>query len=235
MPPEPLPRDEVHVWTADLSVDPDPFRAMLSSAEQERAERFRFRQDCDHFTVARGTLRVLLGKYLHTAPNVLEIAYGEHGKPHLITPETEIRFNLSHSHGRALIALAVGREVGVDIEYVRREVAEEKVARRFFSPAEVAALEGLPPEERGAAFFRCWSRKEAYLKARGDGIYYGLHHFTVSLAPGAPAALVANFLHPEETSRWTLREVPVGPDFAACVAAEGADWKLRVFDDTALD
>lgn len=232
--PAPLARDEVHVWNIDLNRDPSPFLDLLSVEELRRAECFRFEQDREHFLVARGMLRALLARYLGAAPTALCFVYGEHGKPRLVAPETGLRFNLSHSHGRALIAVAEGRDVGVDLEYVHRRVAEERVARRYFSPEEVAALRALPPAERKAAFFRGWSRKEAYLKARGDGIHYGLRHFTVSLAPDEPAALLANTLHPEEVTRWTLRNLDVGPDFAACVAAEGSGWTLRAFDASRL-
>jgi 4'-phosphopantetheinyl transferase len=226
---QPSGRDEVVVWQVGLETDSAPFRALLSDEELAAADRFRFEQDRAHYAVARGALRIVLGRHLDTAPAAIRFEYGAHGKPS-VAGGSELRFNLSHSHGRALIAVARGREVGVDLEYVHREVADEEVARRFFSPEEVQALENLPESARTPAFFRCWTRKEAYLKARGDGIHYGLHHFTVSLGPGEEPALLANTLHPDETARWTMRDVHLGPDFQACVVAEGFRWTLHKVD-----
>ncbi|MGV3722877.1 MAG: 4'-phosphopantetheinyl transferase family protein [Actinomycetota bacterium] len=222
---------EVHVWRVNLKAPADLHRPLLSSDEQERADHFRFPEDRDHYTVARATLRKILAGYLGADARTLRFEYGAQGKPRLPVSEAiDLRFNLSHSRGRALIAVAVSREVGVDIECVRREVADEKIARRFFSPLEIGMLTALPAEEQAAAFFRCWTRKEAYLKARGDGIYYGLQHFTVSLGPEDSPALLANSLHPDEVARWSMQCVDVGREFAACVAAEGADWRLICLD-----
>jgi 4'-phosphopantetheinyl transferase len=226
-----LTHADVHVWRVDLNQRTATQRALLSSDECERADRFRFQEDRDHFIVARATLRSVLAGYLGAEAHGLRFDYGAHGKPRLaVQSHSELRFNLSHSHGRALIAVALEREVGVDIECLRRAVADEQIARRFFSPREVASLAALPPAEQSAAFFRCWTRKEAYLKARGDGIFYGLHHFTVSLAPEDAPALLANTLHPEEVARWSLQSVDVGPEFAACAVAEGRDWTLTCLD-----
>lgn len=227
----PLAPADVHVWRVRLDRPGEPYRTLLSSDERERADRFRFPEDRDHFTVARATLRLVLAGYLDADPRALAFEYEAHGKPRISGPNpVALRFNLSHSHDRALIAAALGREVGVDIECLRRPVADDKIAQRFFSPQEAQALAHLPPTEQAAAFFRCWTRKEAYLKARGDGIYYGLRHFTVSLRPGDEPALLANTLHPDEVARWSMRAVDAGPEFAACVAAEGSDWTLLCLD-----
>jgi 4'-phosphopantetheinyl transferase len=223
-----LSATEVHVWRVTLDTDPLPYSGFLSEDERARAARFRFDRDRDHYTVARGVLRRLLGRYLEVRPSDLAFTYGEHEKPALAVPAgVDLRFNLSHSHGLALIAVSRGREVGVDIEYVQREVGDEGIARRFFSAAEVEVLMSLPEPDRRAAFFRCWTRKEAYLKGRGDGIYYGLHHFAVSITAEAPAALLANELHPEEVDRWSFRALIPGPGYEGAVAAEGQAWELR--------
>lgn len=229
--PEPFPalsRDEVHVWQIDLDVDATPYWALLSQEERERALRFRFARDRDHYTVGRGSLRAILGRYLELAPTGLQFGYGAHGKPELTHPEgASLQFNLSHSHRLGLLAVSAERALGVDVEAVHRDVGDEGIARRFFSAAEVERLQSLPVEERKAAFFRCWTRKEAYLKARGDGISYGLHHFAVTLAPNEDAALIANTREPAEVTRWTLAAVPVPPGYEAAVAVEGAGWELR--------
>jgi len=222
---------EVHVWRLRLDTPEHPYEWLLSGEELERAERFRFPKDRAHYIVARASLRLLLAGYLGGDARRLSFEYGPHGKPRLSEPGApDLRFNLTHSNGRALIAVALAREVGVDLEYVRREVTEDAIARRFFSTPEVRSLESLLPAEQTPAFFRCWTSKEAYLKARGDGIFYGLHHFTVSLLPHQPPALLANSKHPEEVDRWRLEAVDVWPEFAACVAAEGSDWSLLTFD-----
>ena len=227
----PLPHSEVHVWRVALNADPTPYSRILSEDERARAARFRFARDRDHYTVGRGVLRQLLGRYLTLPAEALEFRYGEHEKPSLAVPEgSDLRFNLSHAHGLALIAVTWGREVGVDLEYVRRDVGDEGIARRFFSPAEVAVLLSLPEAERKAAFFRCWTRKEAYLKGRGDGIYYGLHHFAVSITAEAPAELLENTLHPNEVDRWTFRGLAPGLDYEGAVAAEGSDWTLECWE-----
>lgn len=223
-----LSRDEVHVWQIDLDVDASIYDQLLSAEERDRALRFRFARDRDHYTVGRGSMRVLLGGYLGQSPAALRFGYGVHGKPELEAPAgSNLRFNLSHSHRLALLAVTAERALGVDLEGVHRDVGDEQIARRFFSSEEVAVLLALPEAQRRAAFFRCWTRKEAYLKARGDGIYYGLHHFAVTLAPDVPAALVSNTLEPAEVARWSLAAVPVPHGYEAAVAVEGTGWSLR--------
>lgn len=223
-----LTRAEVHVWQIDLDVDASLYWNLLSAEERERALRFRFERDRDHYTVGRGSTRTILGGYLGASADSLRFSYGAHGKPELEAPnESDLRFNLSHSHRVALLAVTAGRAVGVDIEGVQRDVGDEQIARRFFSPAEVTVLLSLPEAQRRAAFFRCWTRKEAYLKARGDGIYYGLQHFAVTLAPELPAALISNTLEPAEVPRWSMAAVPVPPGYEAAVAVEGTGWELH--------
>lgn len=234
LPPESLglARDEVHVWL--LALDQSPSRiqslmAILSADEQNRANRFHFQRDRDHFIVARGTLRTILGRYLGKEPEALRFSYTYYGKPAL-EKEFEgesLRFNLSHSHGLALLAVTRDREIGVDIERVRAGMADEQIAERFFSDKEVGVLRGLPRDLQDRAFFDCWTRKEAYIKARGEGLSMPLALFDVSLAPGEPAALIETRGEPLESERWSMRELIADPDFAAAIAVEGNDWSLR--------
>ena len=232
-PPRPaLAGDEVHVWGARLDAPREVVRRLhltLAPDERERAGRFHFQRDRDHFIVARGLLRAVLGEYLNVGPELLRFEYGAQGKPSLAAVQNQggLRFNLSHSDGVALFAVARGREVGVDVERVSARVSCDEVAGRFFSPREVAALRALPPLQREAAFFDCWARKEAYIKARGEGLSLPLDAFDVSFAPGEPAALLANRLDPAEVSRWTLRGLASWPGFAAAVAVEGRGWRLK--------
>jgi 4'-phosphopantetheinyl transferase len=226
-PPLPeLPADAAHVWRAALDVDPAPFERVLSPEEREHAARFRFERGRERYTVARGVLRALLGAYLACAPQDLRFVYGARGKPALEPGVLE--FNVAHSHDLALIAVARGRRVGVDVEAVRELSDAAQIARRFFSAAECAALSAVPAEQQLQAFFACWTRKEAFLKARGEGIAFGLDQFDVTLAPGEPARLLAvrDLRVPEggtpgEAARWSLAALEPGPGFAGALAVEG--------------
>jgi 4'-phosphopantetheinyl transferase len=235
-PPRPewpaLPCEEVHVWRALLDAPAERVRRLLevlAPDERERAARFHFERDRRRFAVARGLLRTILGSYLNSGPAALRFEYGAQGKPALAPGHNSdsLRFNVSHSEGVALFALARAREVGVDVERVSGRVECEEIAGHFFSPGEVARLRALPAEMREAAFFDCWTRKEAYIKARGEGLSLPLDGFDVSLAPGEPAALLANRLDPSEVARWSLRALAPWPGFAAAVAAEGRGWRLK--------
>src|SRR5207244_11453763 len=121
-------------------------------------------------------------------------------------------------------------EVGIDLEYIRAEVADEPIAERFFASREIAALIGLPAPLRAEGFFNCWTRKEAYIKARGEGLTIPLDAFEVSLAPEEPAALLRVDSDPAEASRWSLQALAPGPGYVAAIAVEGRDWQLRCWE-----
>jgi 4'-phosphopantetheinyl transferase len=216
----------VDVWTVDLEQPAgvvDALAAALSADEKERAARFHFEPDRRHFIVARASLRHVLAARLGGLPGAVAFDYGMHGKPSLAAGRhggTPLRFNLSHAHGCALIAVCEGRELGVDIEYMGRDLEWDDIARRFFAPEESSAILALPPPEQLHAFFRCWTRKEAYIKARGDGMTLGLAEFAVTVAPGAPVRLLRSNVAADEVRRWSLRDVPVAPGYAACLAVE---------------
>lgn len=201
----------------------------LDGNERVRAERFYFRRDRNHFIVAHGLLRLILSRYLNIEPSDLRFCYSPYGKP-MLAKEFDgdrLRFNLSHSHGLALYAVTRARELGIDIERIRPDLTYEQLAERFFSPREVAALRAVPTSRRLGAFFSCWTRKEAYIKARGEGLSFPLDHFDVSLAPGEPATLLSTIGDPLETRRWSLRELDLAPGYAAALAVEGHDWRLK--------
>lgn len=224
-----LTPEDVHVWGVSLDATAsalDRFRWVLGPEERARAGRFVFDADRNHFITAHGVLRTILGRYLRRGAAELRFMSGSHGKP-VLQEGDDIRFNLSHSGDYALIAVSRGREVGVDIECARRDNSNAEVARRFFSAREVAALEMLPESERARAFFDCWARKEAYVKARGEGLSVPLDRFSVSVAPREPAAFVEFEGGPAESERWSLRELSVGPDYAAAVVVEGLGWTLQ--------
>jgi 4'-phosphopantetheinyl transferase len=204
-------------------------RPLLSADEGERASRFHFERDRRRFTASRALLRIVLGAYLHSAPESLRFRYSDQGKPALDGEHLKggLMFNVSHSGGVALFAITRGREIGVDVERVRRSSDLEAIARRFFSACEQMQLAALEPEQRGEAFFRCWTRKEAYIKARGEGLSMPLDQFDVSIGVGDQNALLATRPDPAEAHRWSVRDVPTDPDYAAAVAAAGNGWKLE--------
>jgi 4'-phosphopantetheinyl transferase len=223
---------EVHVWRACLRQDQGTLLACwesLSADERERAGRFHFRRDREHFVTARGVLRDLLGRYTGVEPRLLRFSYDRYGKPALSggAGGAPLHFNVSHSNGLALYAVTRGCEVGIDLEFVREDFATLEIAERFFSAREVSALRALPRGERARAFFDCWARKEAYVKARGEGLSYPLALFTVSLTPGEPAALLSTEDDPREAARWSLIELFPGEGYRAALAVKGARASLR--------
>lgn len=225
---------EVHIWRASLEQPPevlDLVAAALSEDERERAARFLFEKDRRRFSAARGILRDLVGRYLGIRAEEVRFRYRLKGKPFLETESTEnpIRFNLSHSHEMALLAFTTAREVGIDIEWMRPGLSCEQIAARFFSTTEAETLRGLPAESRPAGFFTCWTRKEAFMKARGDGLSLPLGDFDVTLAPGEPARLLRTAWDPAEAARWSLRELAPAPNYAAALAIEGEASHLRLW------
>jgi 4'-phosphopantetheinyl transferase len=227
-----LPDNEVHLWRVDLEnvrAEEPRWEPMLSADEKHRASRFIFPADRQRFIAARALLRTILAGYLTADPCSLTFIYSKRDKPSLAAPygASEITFNLSHSGGVALYAITRRREVGVDIEQMRRNSDLEGIARRFFSAHEQRQLEGLPAEEKVHAFFRCWARKESYIKATGDGLSLPLSQFDVSLEAGSTNALVATRPDRSEAALWQLREIPAGIGYAAALCIKGHDCQLR--------
>lgn len=227
-----LPEDEVQLWRIDLAGirgDESRWQKVLSSDESARAARFHFDADRQRYITTRAWLRMLLASYLQTDAKQLSFSYSKKEKP-LLAPAYDhsgITFNISHSGEIALLAFARQREIGVDVEQVRENRDLEAIARRFFSANEQTQLFALPAAERPAAFYRCWTRKEAYIKAVGDGLSLPLSQFDVALAHGNNDALLATRPDASEAAKWRLREVSPGPGYAAAVCAHGRDWRLR--------
>jgi len=220
----------VHVWCAALDLPEQalqPLAALLSADERNRARTFRFERDRQRWIARRGLLRQLLGRYLEVNPAELRFVYGPRGKPALPAPEAPV-FNLSHSGGIALFAISAAGSVrlGVDVELIRSDLAHLPLAQRYFSPAEQAALQALPKSQQLAAFFRCWTRKEAFVKALGEGLSVPLDSFDVSLS-SAEAQLLA-WRHPAAAqTACTLFDLEPAPGFAAALAVIGAgEWRL---------
>jgi 4'-phosphopantetheinyl transferase len=229
--PPALTAEDVHVWRIPLEIPDDvlsQLRGTLADDERQRADRFHFDKDRRHFTAGRGTLRLILAHYLRRRPEAIRFTYTGYGKPLLAEASAALRFNLTHSHGLALLAVTLGREIGVDVEHIRDNLERdgELLAERFFSPREVAALRSLPIELRREAFFHCWTRKEAYIKANGKGLSLPLDQFDVTLRPGEPAALLATQHDPADAQRWTLLSLAPAEGYVGALAVEGHSWQL---------
>ena len=224
----------IHVWRAGLDRSPEIVALLLNRlpvCERERALRFRFSLHQGRFVLARSILRRILSFYLDTDPWEIRLSTSRHGKPR-IDPgmhRGDIRFNLSHSRDLALYIVAEGREVGIDVEYPDRGGAPEKIARRFFSPAEADRLESLPENHRISAFFSCWTRKEAFVKAMGAGLSVPLSDFTVTVRPEDPPEVLYTAWDDIGPSKWTLMDIDPGGGYAAAAAVAGTVGPVRYF------
>ena len=218
-----LPDGEVHVWQADLDalvLATESSRSPLSQDEHQRASRFHFESDRKRYIAGRQFLRKLISAYSKIDFMGSSFHYSPKGKPSL-GPASEIRFNVSHSGRIAIFAFVRGKEVGVDVEQIRKEVNVKEIAGRFFSRAEQATFATVAEELKREAFFRCWTRKEAFVKAKGDGLSLPLDQFDVSLLPGESAQLLSTRPEPEEQHRWSMCDLNVGPDYASALVVEG--------------
>jgi 4'-phosphopantetheinyl transferase len=230
-----LPGRDVHVWSVSLEqpvAHLHQLRQLLSNDEQDRAERFHFERDRRRSIVVHGTLRTILGRYLDIEPGRLQFRCGPHGKPYL-TQELDhgaLQFNLAHSNEVAVYAFTCGRQIGIDVEYIRPIPDVEQIAVRFFSAGENAALCALPESLRLETFFNCWTRKEAYIKAIGEGLSHPLDQFQVSLAPGEAARLLWVEGSPEKVGRWSLTALSPAPGYVAALAVEGFDYHLKCWE-----
>jgi 4'-phosphopantetheinyl transferase len=213
----------LHVWEAQLDsvFEKVPDRlAVLSPEERTRALRFKVQKGHDEFVGARIVLRTLLGAYLKIEPGEVRLDQEANGKPCLeASHPSGLRFNLSHSEGLMVAAFGCDCRIGIDVEKIREDFDIEEIWERFFSPAERQSLRTIPLAEKYAAFFRCWTRKEAYIKARGEGLSHPLHQFDVSTAR-EEAALLATRPDAAEAGRWLLHTLPVREGYVAAVAVE---------------
>lgn len=228
---------DLHLWVVRLDRSDETVAELersLMSDEIRRADRFVFERDRRRFVVCRAALRTVLGGYLGCEPEALRFSYGEHGKPALSAARgAEIEFNVAHAADVGVFAFACGTPVGVDVEALDRTVDFEGLASRFFSAGETRQLLSLPAADRRAGFFNCWTRKEAYIKAIGDGLSCPLDSFGVSLTPGAPARLQWVDHDPREAECWQMTAFYPAAGFVGAVAIRerDRDVSVRVWTD----
>jgi len=231
--------DEVHVWRAALDLPIARVASLeqtLAAAERTRAGQFHFERDRTHFIVARGLLRTILGRYLGRDPRTLRFSSNTYGKPGLAQEfggDASLSFNVTHAGGMALYAVTRNRAIGIDLEGIRMDVECDSISEHFFSLRERRLLRALPSEQRPEAFFHCWTRKEAYVKARGLGLSIALDQFDVSVSPAEPAALLETREEGQDSSHWSLHDLPVGEGYVAALAVEG-DPQLLFWESSGL-
>lgn len=225
-----MTRTEVDVWKIPLQMEEDAVchRRLLSHDELQRADRFRFEKPRIRFIAARVAMRQILSRYLGIAPQKLAFYYGPQGKPELHPNQgAEIKFNLSHSRDCGLLAVTAGRRVGVDIQYVDERVPCRDIACHFFSPTEVNTLRNIADDEGAEAFFSCWTRKEAYIKALGQGLSVPLDSFDVTFGPGVLPALLRVEGSTHQSSPWRVYDLNAPIGYKAALVVEGRRHRLR--------
>ena len=224
-----LADDEVHVWdlSLDLPADAlDSFLTLLDTDERERAARFKFTAPRNQFVASHAFLRKVLSCYLRTDPREIGFRTSSHGKPELIGGE--LRFNLSHTEGTAVVAVARGLAVGVDVERVRVNLEPLELADRFFSRQEAEWLRAQPEAQRIASFFACWTAKEAYIKACGGGLSIPLAEFSVIPHSGQSELKLEVSGKPEDSLRWSIWQLDLGSDLRSALAVEGKNLTVRL-------
>lgn len=233
-----LKDNEIHIWHATITIDKkreSDCLQFLSQDERQRAARFHFKKDRAGYTAARSILRLLLGHYLNQEPASLRFIYSTHGKP-LLNPQSEtttnLEFNLSHSAGKALFAFSLNCPVGIDLEHLRTNTDILSLAERFFTPGEYKDLTSLPQEDQLEAFFRCWVRKEAFIKAKEQGLSLGLSKFEVSLKPDELPILKHTFYQEKDAKNWSLFDIEVEDGYKAALAFWGKNAEVRSFQWT---
>ena len=214
-----LSENVIHVWRAELNAVSLEF---LSADERQKAAQFHFDKNRHQYVAARGVLRQLISWYENLPPAAIRFSYNSFGKPGL--EHSSLRFNASHSGSLGLFAFTRNRNIGVDLERIRPDLATREIAAQFFSDDEITGLRELPAESHTAAFFACWTRKEAFIKAHGSGLSLPLDKFVVSLA--APARLLRTDFDPKAMQDWTLHDLNPGEEYAAALAVEGQPQRI---------
>ena len=219
----------IDIWRIDLNCDSWKVGQLienLSPDEKDKASKFRFPKDRDHYVVARGSLREIIGSYLDLKPDQIRFSYNKYGKPSIDNGNPALRFNLSHSRDIALVAVTSGAEVGVDVEYIDDELDVMNLANTIFSASEISMLENLSADAKTGAFFNAWTRKEAFLKALGKGFSEVADCLPTS-APMNDAKISVKITGGQIEKSWSLASFIVDRDYSAAVAAEGGIGTIR--------
>ena len=225
-----LRANEVHLWALIPDAESTAeYTSLLSPTEVERARRFRFPALFERFVSDHGRLRLLLAAYLQADPQSLQFEQNVQGKPRLSGPDCRLRFNMSHTRGLTMIALCLDAELGIDVEAIRAVEDRDEIASVHFSPIESRALLSQPVQERDTAFLRCWTRKEAYIKAHGEGLSLPLDRFAVTLADQDRAALVHCDWDENEPDHWMLHHLQPMAGYIGALAIEQGAWSLCPF------
>lgn len=225
-----LPPDEVHVWCLSFALSEGQLARLgevLTDDERERAGRYLHVPTRNQFVAARACLRLLLGSYLGADPTRLRLTQTNTGKP--VLADGGLHFNVSHSGEVGLIALDGRGEVGVDVERVRAYPGNLDMADRYFTPGEVAALRRLPLGAREQAFYHVWTRKEAFLKATGLGLSYGLERFEVSVPPDDPARILHIDGDRQAAARWSMTALEPSEGYVGTLAVQSAGRRVRLW------
>jgi 4'-phosphopantetheinyl transferase len=232
-PPLRLEAREIHVWSIPIDIGDDAMPelvALLSSSEQQRAERYIIDSARRRFVAARASLRLLVGRYLDLPAGMVQFTYGPSGKPYLIGPYAgQLHFSLSHSHRLAQFAFCAEEELGIDLEWRHDIKSMDQIVRRMFSPEEIADWFSLPESQRRRGFFDCWTRKEAFVKALGRGLEVPLDTFPVAFRPGEIPAVRwrKDRLH----EQWSMFDVSPENDYSAALAIRGRRWRITPMAD----
>lgn len=224
-----LDKNEIHIWRKrldDCNSDVNKYECILSRDELEKAHRFKFEKDKNYYIVGRGTLREILSKYLNADSAKLKFSYSQNGKPSL--ENNKLKFNLSHSNGYAAYAFTTDDEIGIDVEYMREIPDILQVSERFFSEMERDELNKIGENQLELGFFNCWTRKEAFLKAIGDGLSYPLENFSVTLNPKDEPKIFWIKDHPDKIKFWSLYNLPAAIHYVSSVAIKAKDKKIVI-------
>ncbi len=221
-----LHNNDVHIWKASLNVNSDKIttlKSILSNDEIDKADRFVFGRDQRRFIVARGLLRIILGRYLMVKPKKIKFIYNDYGKPALSYKfhKRKLHFNISHSNELVVFAITNKGRIGIDIENVHSMKDIEQIIERFFSIEEQEEFKTLPKYCQEQVFFKCWTRKEAFIKACGQGLTLPLNKFTVSVIPSEPARLKYIDNEIDKVDSWTMKEVIPIAGYVGTVVVEG--------------
>jgi 4'-phosphopantetheinyl transferase len=231
--PPPLLAEVVHIWCASLRTTSQRLNDLwnlLISDEKKQADKFISVQARENFIVSRGILRLLLSKYLEAAPEKLVFKQGEYGKPY-VQPDMKqlpLQFNISHSKDLALFAFTLHNQIGIDIEYIQKDFSCEEIAPQFFSKQENIILSALPKEQQREAFFTCWTRKEAFIKAIGEGLSFPLDKFDVDLITNKEKQPLPVYIHDEKVANrmYSLYALYPARDYVAALALDVLSYKI---------